>query len=112
LDLRKMQQLSLYEIVCICSSVGYIVSDTILNKFKWEMNRKISSFLSMLGGDIAIWIIADPYVLNDTQWIIASISSFLSVFIIESFIEFRKKTTTHSDTRIDEILNIVRKLDK
>ncbi len=66
----------------------------------------------MLGGDIAIWIIADPYPLKDIQWVIASISSFLSVYIIESFIEFRKKTTNHTDTRIDEILNIVRKLDK
>ncbi|NDB58335.1 hypothetical protein EB001_07805 [bacterium] len=107
-----MQQLSLYEIVCICSSVGYIISDTILNKLRLDINKTTSCFLSMLGGDIAIWIIADPYPLKDIQWVIASISSFLSVYIIESFIEFRKKTTTHSDTRIDEILNIVRKLDK
>lgn len=105
-----MQQLSLYEIVCICSSVGYIISDTILNKLKLDISKTTSSILSMLGGNIAIWIIADPYPLKDIQWVIASISSFLSVYIIESFIEFKQKT--HTDTRIDEILNIVRKLDK
>ena len=105
-----MQQLSLYEIVSICSSVGYIISDTLLNKLRLDINKTTSCLLSMLGGNIAIWIIADPYPLKEIQWIIASISSFLAVYIIESFIEFRKKTST--DTRIDEILNIVRKLDK
>ncbi len=109
-----MQQLSLYEIICICSSIGYIVSDTLLNKLNFKLSKTVCSLYAMIGGDIGVWIISDPYILNDIQWLIASISSFLSVYIIESFIAFKKKTTILSEDgkKLDEILTIIRKLEK
>ena len=108
-----MQQLSQYEIISICASIGYIIADTILNKMNLSFNKIQVCACSTLGGLFGIWVIADPIILKQGQWVLAGISSFLSQYIIETFIEFKKKTTiTTNETKIDEILNIVRKLEK
>jgi len=108
-----MQQLSQYEIISICASVGYIIADTILNKMNLSLNKIQVCLCSTLGGLFGVWVIADPISLSESQWVLAGISSFLSQYIIETFIEFKKKTTVSTnETKIDEILNILRKLDK
>lgn len=103
-----MQQLSLSELISICAGAGYISLD-IATKFLKYDSKFLNSIISTCGGLIAIWITADPYPITDLQWIVAGLSGLLSKFLIVSF---KNLQTLNKDTRIDEILNIVKRLEK
>jgi hypothetical protein len=103
-----MQQLSLSELISICAGAGYISLD-IATKFLKYDSKFLNSIISTCGGLIAIWITADPYPITDLQWIVAGLSGLLSKFLIASF---KNLQTLNKDTRIDEILNIVKRLEK
>jgi len=102
-----MQQLSLSELISICAGAGYISLD-IATKFLKYDSKFLNSIISTCGGLIAIWITADPYPITDLQWIVAGLSGLLSKFLIASF---KNLQTLNKDTRIDEILNIVKRLE-
>jgi len=103
-----MQQLSLSELISICAGAGYISLD-ISSKLLTVKSKFLNFLISTCGGLMAIWITADPYPISDLQWIVAGISGFLSKMLIESF---KNLNDLNRDKRIDEILNILKSLEK
>lgn len=94
------KQLDHNEIISICAGAGYIASH-IANTYQIKYVKLFSSITALF----VLWLIYDPILPTINEWVLAGLTGFFSVLIIDLF-------NRPSNLILDKLDTILRELKK